>query len=449
MLQRNQAGLKMANILSDMVIVLASGLFAWKLRYDVLGGTRHLETNDATLVLLMILFSMVSTVILYLFNIYSPQRLKRGLCSLALMALLFIFKIIDMPRLTISISWFVSSLLISLKHIAFHGILHRMREKGYNLRHYVVAGSGKQAVQFERNIRENPFMGIVLEGYVSEEENPALGRRLGGYGQLDRVLDKGQYDGLVVALEPDEVGVLPKILHAADREGTQVELIPFYNDYYPSFPTFDTIGSSKLIDLRATPLNKPLNALLKRIADIAFSLLVLILLSPLLLAVASGVKISSPGPVLFRQERIGRDKKPFTIYKFRSMRVTGTENTGWSRNRDPRKTRFGSFIRKFSIDELPQFFNVLKGDMSVIGPRPEVPFHVSHFKEEIPRYLVRQQVRPGITGWAQVNGFRGDTSIEERVRYDIEYIENWTLGFDVRIAFRTVFGAMVNKEEII
>ena len=187
---------------------------------------------------------------------------------------------------------------------------------------------------------------------------------------------------------------------------------------------------------------------MKRTADIFGSMLVLILLSPIFLITAIGVKLSSPGPVIFKQKRIGRNKKPFTMYKFRSMRVTGTEDTGWTTDQDARKTKFGSLIRKLSIDELPQFWNVLKGDMSIIGPRPEIPFHVDHFKQEVPRYLVRQQVRPGITGWAQVNGFRGDTSIEERIRYDIEYIENWTVGFDFRIAIKTFFGAMINNEEV-
>lgn len=146
---------------------------------------------------------------------------------------------------------------------------------------------------------------------------------------------------------------------------------------------------------------------------------------------------------------MGLNKRPFMMYKFRSMRVNAAEDSAWSTNSDPRKTRFGSIIRKFSLDELPQFFNVLKGDMSLVGPRPEIPFHVEHFKEEIPRYLVRQQVRPGLTGWAQVNGLRGDTDIAERIRYDIWYIENWTVALDIKILFRTVFGGkMVNDEKI-
>ena len=183
--------------------------------------------------------------------------------------------------------------------------------------------------------------------------------------------------------------------------------------------------------------------------DVVGSLVLIELTSPIMLGVAIGVKLSSPGPIIFKQERVGLNKRPFMMYKFRSMRVNAAEDSAWSTNSDPRKTRFGSIIRKFSLDELPQFFNVLKGDMSLVGPRPEIPFHVEHFKEEIPRYLVRQQVRPGLTGWAQINGLRGDTDIAERIRYDIWYIENWTVALDIKILFRTVFGGkMVNDEKI-
>ena len=189
------------------------------------------------------------------------------------------------------------------------------------------------------------------------------------------------------------------------------------------------------------------NAIIKRSIDIVGSFVLIILTSPIMLFAAIGTRLSSPGPVLFRQERVGRGKKTFKMLKFRSMRITGTEDTGWSTQDDPRKTKFGSFMRKFSIDELPQMFNVLAGQMSLIGPRPEVPFHVNHFKDEIPLYLVRQQVRPGITGWAQVNGLRGDTSIEERVKYDVWYIENWSLSLDIKIVWKTVFGGLVNNEK--
>ncbi|MBQ3704988.1 MAG: undecaprenyl-phosphate glucose phosphotransferase [Clostridia bacterium] len=460
MLQRNQQKLKLANMASDLLIILLSSFFAWRLRFDVLDGQNNIAAGSLELILVAVLFSLMTLLALYMANLYAPQRFRKngsntfriflvnGICTLILMAVLYLFKVIDVPRLMLLISWGLSSLLISLKHFLFHGVLRTLRVRGYNLRHYLVIGDGHLALQYARNIRENPYTGIELTGYVGKPGVSGLGKHLGGYEQIGKILASADYDAVVAALEPSEVNRMQAILEAADKEGAAIELIPFFNDYYPSYPTFDTVGSSKLIDLRATPLNRAGNAMLKRSADLLVSFLALVILSPLMLAVALGVKLTSPGPVIFRQERMGRDKKLFTMYKFRSMRVTDSEKTGWSRDQDARKTRFGSLIRKTSLDELPQFWNVLKGDMSVIGPRPEVPYHVEHFKEEVPRYLVRQQVRPGITGWAQVNGLRGDTSIEERIRYDIEYIENWTPGLDLRIALRTLFGGMVNSEKL-
>ena len=188
--------------------------------------------------------------------------------------------------------------------------------------------------------------------------------------------------------------------------------------------------------------------MIKRLMDIvggSIGALITLLFTPF---VALAIKLESKGPVFFSQVRIGKNGRRFKMYKFRSMRVNARQATGWSTNSDPRKTKFGSFIRKFSIDELPQFFNVLKGDMSLVGPRPELPFFVNQFKESIPLYMVKHQVRPGITGWAQVNGFRGDTSIQGRIEHDIYYIENWTLLFDIKILFMTIF-KFSNSETIV
>ena len=170
------------------------------------------------------------------------------------------------------------------------------------------------------------------------------------------------------------------------------------------------------------------------------------LLAALLLA-AIGTRLSSPGPVIFRQERIGRGRRPFMIYKFRSMRVNDTSDTAWSTHDDPRRTRFGAFMRKYSIDELPQLFNVIKGDMSLVGPRPEIPAYVDEFRQSIPLYMVRHRVRPGITGWAQINGLRGDTPIDKRIEYDLFYIDHWSLTFDLRILLMTPFKGIVNHAE--
>ena len=185
----------------------------------------------------------------------------------------------------------------------------------------------------------------------------------------------------------------------------------------------------------------------KRLFDITISMIGLIITSPILLISAIAIKIESPGPIIFKQERVGLDRKTFSMYKFRSMRLQTDEEEmdKWTTKNDPRKTWWGNFMRKTSIDELPQFFNVLKGDMSVIGPRPERPFFVDKFKEEIPRYMIKHQVRPGITGWAQVNGLRGDTSIEDRIEHDLYYIENWTFGLDLKIIILTILKGFINK----
>ena len=324
------------------------------------------------------------------------------------------------------------------------------RRRGVGLRHILLVGGGAAAAQYLRALEHNPYYGFQVDGYLCDRQETAFPVPwLGGYKQLDACMEQGGYDEVVLALEAFEISFLPKMIAACDRQGIRITMVPFYNDYLPARPTIDVLDECKLINVRQTPFDNLLNAFVKRAMDVAGSLVLILLTSPVMLVVAVGVKLSSPGPVIFKQERVGLNKRPFLMYKFRSMRVNGQESTGWSQNEDPRKTRFGSFIRKFSLDELPQFFNVLKGDMSLVGPRPEIPFHVEHFKEEIPRYLVRQQVRPGITGWAQIHDLRGDTDIAERIRYDIWYIENWTVALDVKILLRTVLGGkMVNQEKM-
>jgi exopolysaccharide biosynthesis polyprenyl glycosylphosphotransferase len=202
-----------------------------------------------------------------------------------------------------------------------------------------------------------------------------------------------------------------------------------------------------LINVRDIPLDEMSNRTLKRSFDLLFSLCALLIISPLLILIAIGIKITSSGPVIFKQERVGLGRRKFMIYKFRTMKVLSdnSSNTEWTTENDPRRTRLGTFLRKTSLDELPQFFNVLFGHMSVVGPRPERPFFVEQFKEEIPKYMVKHHIRPGITGWAQSNGLRGDTSIEDRIKHDIFYIENWSFLFDIKIIWKTIWNGFFNK----
>lgn len=323
--------------------------------------------------------------------------------------------------------------------------------KHFHRRKYrvLLVGSGGLACRYASELRNGDELRTVeIAAYLADRPCPDIPNCAGGIELLESYLAKNATDEVVLAPSLEEESELIHIVELCEKYGVRIQVIPFYNDVISSNPKISTLGDLKMLNFRATPLDEMTNAFIKRSIDIVGSFLLIILTSPIMLVAAIGTRLSSPGPVLFRQERVGKDKKTFKMLKFRSMRITGTEDTGWSTQDDPRKTKFGSFMRKFSIDELPQMFNVLVGQMSLIGPRPEVPFHVNHFKDEIPLYLVRQQVRPGITGWAQVNGLRGDTSIEERVKYDIWYIENWSLALDIKIVWKTVFGGMVNEETV-
>ncbi len=458
MIQKNRFFAKLLDILSDALLILFSYLAAVHVRFHVLNGVISIPHTSGR-VLWIVLTSVVVTVFAYhCLDLYGHHRLVRRSAGIAtilsantlgvlmLATMFFLFRVEDFSRLSLLLFWGFADVLVVSKHELMTQLACRQREVRHPLR-VALVGNGRLARQFYRDQAEDPQLGIVVVGYVSAVERPELGRQLGSYEDLPAILEMNSIDCLVVALEAHENRHINAVLSAAEKEGVRVELIPFYNDYLPTHPTIEIVGRTKMINLAATPLNDPGAAFAKRLGDIIISLTLILLSSPLMLVTAIGVKLSSPGPVLFRQERVGKDKRPFTMLKFRSMR-TDIDHTGWSTDNDPRKTRFGSLIRKLSIDELPQLFNVLAGHMSLVGPRPELPRYVRQFKEDVPLYLVRQQVRPGMTGWAQIHGLRGNTSIETRVEYDIWYIENWSFGLDVRILLRTVFGGFINRERL-
>ncbi len=460
MIRQNQRLLNICNVVSEYCLIVLSYFWAVYIRFNVMAGKTDVPLFSSKYIMANIIYGFALVFAYYCMHLYSSGRNKRIKDEVAiilginlisgsvLMSVLYFLRVENFSRLMVFIWVGTATILVIFKRVIFRLVLRYYRKKGYNRKHIILVGNGKLAHQYIENVEKNEQYGYVVDGYVSRVVKEELGTCLGSYEDMEAILDNNNYDEIVVALEPHESIYMKDVLAAADKHGSRISIIPFYNDYIPAYPSIDMVGDVKLIDMRSTPLDNVGWSLLKRTIDIVGSLILIIVTSPIMLCTAIGVKISSPGPILFKQERVGKNKKNFTMFKFRSMRVTDTEKTGWSTDVDPRKTKFGSFIRKCSIDELPQFFNVLKGDMSLIGPRPEVPFHVNHFKDEIPFYLVRQQVRPGITGWAQVNGYRGDTSIVERVKCDIWYIENWSLWLDIVILFKTVFGGMINSEKI-
>lgn len=450
MIKENQKTLNQINGLTDILILFPCMLLAYFIRFVVFQGesghiglSYYMYTVICTIPLFWLLYSLM--------GLYESFRSKNFLtefslllrCNLILfgitLAFFFVFKEFHLSRWTLFIFFALDTLFISVKRWFLRRILRSFREKGYNLKHVLLIGSGELAFEYYQTILQNRTLGFSIDHYLGPHDCLPGISYLGTYEALPKVLGRFNPDEVVIALEADEYPYLQNIIASSEKNGVKVSLIPFYNKFMPSHPAIDEIGGISLVNIRHIPLDNIGNAFFKRATDILGSLILILLTSPLMLFAAIGVKLSSPGPILFKQERVGLGKKPFYMYKFRSMRVNDRQSTGWSTNSDPRKTKFGAFIRKFSIDELPQFFNVLKGDMSLVGPRPELPYFVNQFKESVPLYMVKHQVRPGITGWAQVNGFRGDTSIKGRIEHDIYYIENWTLLFDIKILFMTIF----------
>lgn len=270
---------------------------------------------------------------------------------------------------------------------------------------------------------------------------------LGTTDELEEILLNNRLDEIALTLGLQEYYKLKRIVATCEKSGVHTKFVPDYNDIIPTRPYTEDLMGLPVVNIRHVPLTNTFHMICKRIMDIAGSVVAIIVFSPVMLVTAVLVKATSRGPLIYKQERVGLHNQNFQMYKFRSMEVQSakSEKKAWTVRNDPRVTPVGRFIRKTSIDELPQLFNILKGDMSLVGPRPERPFFVEKFREEIPRYMVKHQVRPGLTGWAQINGYRGDTSIKKRIEYDLYYIENWTMGLDIKILFLTFFKGFVNK----
>ena len=457
MIKENQQLLNRINTLTDALIIYLMIPVSFWIRFTLQQGVINITLRDY--LILGLVYTAVQIALFYAVGLYRPYRhvrLRKELARLLFACILGFVLLIswlslrhmdDYSRQMLIIFFLLSFFFLSLKRIILRQMLWRMRAKGYNLKHVLLIGNGNMAKSYLDKIETELNMGYHPLGYISEKQGDLNIPYLGGYDLLEKVLEEKKPDEVVSAVDPAEFVHTPEIVAACEKTGCKLSAIPIYAEYLSSSQQIDDMDGIPLLNMRRIPLDNLGNAFLKRTADIFLSAIILIVFSPLMLIIAIGVKLSSPGPVIFSQKRIGRNKEPFMMYKFRSMRVNAQQDTAWSSAEDTRKTAFGSFIRKYSLDEFPQFWNVLKGDMSLIGPRPEIPFFVDRFKKEIPHYMIKHLVRPGITGWAQVNDLRGDTSIHERIKYDIYYIEHWSIGFDLKILFLTVFGGKFRNDE--
>ncbi|WP_455534627.1 undecaprenyl-phosphate glucose phosphotransferase [Roseburia inulinivorans] len=469
MIKNNQQHFNRLHVVFDAIVVVLSYAFAWWLKFasgivDREIGVLSFEFYMKALILIVPLYLFLY----YAFNLYAPKRVQGRRLELSniimantigiliVFAGFFLVLSYSEDAKNFSRSMFVYFYVLNIvfeeiERLFIRAFLRSIRRRGYNQKHILLVGYSKAAEQYIDRIKQNPQWGYDVQGIL--DDNIARGtiykgvKVIGSIGNLEYILPQNKLDEIAITLGLEEYYKLSKIVAECEKSGVHTKFIPDYGNIIPTRPYTEDLLGLPVINIRYVPLSNTFNALIKRLTDIIGAVVCIIVFSPLMLASAILVKTTSQGPLIFKQERVGLHNKPFKMYKFRTMYVQTEEEEkkGWTQKNDPRVTRVGAILRKTSLDEFPQLFNVLKGDMSLVGPRPERPQYVEKFREEIPRYMIKHQVRPGMTGWAQVNGYRGDTSIQKRIECDLYYIENWTLGLDFKILFLTVFKGFINK----
>ncbi|MCH5249197.1 MAG: undecaprenyl-phosphate glucose phosphotransferase [Lachnospiraceae bacterium] len=466
MIKDNQKYFNRLHILIDAVIIAISYMLAWYLKFespfsdmDSSVGVLNMQTYFE-----LLYFIVPGYLILYYyFNLYTPKRAtvhKYAIINIfqantvgiiILMAGWYAIKQVDFSRSMMGMFYIINIIFTTISRTLIREVLQFFRKKGYNIKYILLVGYSRAAEEYINRINSNPQWGYVVRGILDDAVPRGTVYKgvkvVGTIGNLRYILPENKLDEIAITLSLNDYSRLEYIVDLCEKSGVHTKFIPDYNSLFPSRPYTEDLMGLAVVNIRYVPLTNTLNWFTKRVVDIVLSLVGAVVFSPIMLIAAISIKCSSRGPVIFKQERIGLHNKPFLMYKFRTMEVQrpDAEKKGWTMKDDPRVTKVGKLLRKTSMDELPQLFNILKGDMSIVGPRPERPQFVEQFKEEIPRYMVKHQVRPGLTGWAQINGYRGDTSIKRRIEYDIFYIENWTLSFDIKIMFLTIFKGFINK----
>ena len=441
-------------VLVDAVATALAWALSYLLRFDagVLAVTPG-PLPVGVYLLIWILAVAVCLVAYHTSGLYRPRRmgsmgaelwdiLKATALAIAiLVTLMFVLKVQDVSRAVVGLFAVVNPVLLFTSRASIRVILRKLRRKGFNLRYALIVGAGKAGQRVAEAISRNPWTGIEVKGYLDNRPErhgeTYLGHPvLGPVDQLSSLLDEGTVDQVYLALPHDDKDSISAAVDALAQASVDVKMIPEGLDLLSLKQEVASLDGIPIINLRESPL-AGWNAYLKRAIDLGISAAVLVLASPLMGGIALAIRSTSGRPILFRQTRMGLDGTRFRILKFRTMEA-GSEHKGWTRPDDPRRTRLGMWLRRFSLDELPQFINVIRGEMSIVGPRPERPVLIEEFRQTIPRYMLRHRVRSGITGWAQVSGWRGNTSLRKRIQYDLYYIENWSLGLDLRIMFLTL-----------
>ena len=464
MIKENQKHFNRLQVVIDAFVIALSYFLAWVIKFYIPFLNDNVGRLPFRVYMSALLFIVPGYLILnYAFNIYTPKRMQGRRLELSniikantigmflFVGVLYLVKQIDFSRHVIFIFYVVNIFLETLSRNLIRLGLRQMRSKGYNQKHVLLVGYSRAAEEYIDRILANPQWGYKVRGILDDHIEAGTEYKgikvLGRIANLMVILPQNHLDEIAITLGLNEYYRLEQIVALCEKSGVHTKFIPDYNRIIPTKPYTEDILGLPVINIRYVPLSNTFNALIKLIMDLGGALAAIVLFSPVMLFSVIMIKLTSPGPLIYKQERVGLHNRNFMMYKFRSMDVQPPEEEkkAWTVKDDPRVTNFGKFMRKTSIDELPQLFNVLRGEMSLVGPRPERPFFVEKFREEIPRYMIKHQVRPGLTGWAQVNGYRGNTSIRKRIEYDLYYIENWTIGLDIKILFLTVFKGFVNK----
>ncbi len=456
MLKRHSQFFKSLMVANDLIFLSLVWWLAFWLRFhsDFFPVPEAYVLRHYVVAWLLIL--PIWAVVFELLHLYRPRRISThwretadiiqgsGLALLVFLGVLFLLHNLVLSRIVVVIFWVGSVSFLNLSHVGCREGLRFLRRRGYNLRHVVVIGAPLQAARLINKLQWHRHLGLEIVGaYLTIENNPEV--EVDGVPLLKSTDDlltavrSGNVDQVFVTFPLDEAAKLREIPSWLEDEPVTVHFVPDLGEFAKLRGAVEKFDDLHIITLQASPL-EGWNSILKRAVDLFVGGLSLVLFSPLMFVIAIGVKLTSSGPVLYRQERMGLDGKRFEMLKFRTMFEDAEKSTGpiWALPNDPRVTPMGRWLRRTSLDELPQLINVLKGEMSLVGPRPERPPLIEQFRQAIPKYMLRHKVKAGMTGWAQVNGWRGNSSLERRVEHDIDYIQNWSLWRDVKILARTL-----------
>ena len=448
--------MSMVQLLADALMIALSALLAWFYLLPLTANGYEYTTLVTGVVVL-------SAMVISSFGLYRSFRAQQffewlGRITTAWLTIILLVLVglwavklsEDFSRLWLGV-WFVSAWFgLVLWRVVAHAILHRLRSKGYDHKKIVIVGAGNLGLSIAQKVEETVWAGFEVVAFFDDSVDK-VGQQFRGISVLSANdlaswLESNLVDEVWFALPLRAEKRLYELLHALRHSTVNIRYVPNLSSLrLLNHAPREVLGFS-MLDLSISPMTEPMNRLLKLLEDKIISALILLLISPLMLVLAIGVKLSSPGPVFYRQQRVGLNGALFDMLKFRSMPVDiEKEGVQWGSAAAKTNTWFGAFIRKTSLDELPQFMNVLKGDMSIVGPRPERPLFVEQFKDEIPGYMQKHMVKAGITGWAQVHGWRGDTCLKTRIEYDLWYIEHWSLWLDIKIIIMTIFKGFVHE----